>query len=472
MCLSRRIARTGASSLFVFCTVFASAARARDGDLDRSFGAQGVVELPFPGNLTTLESFIDVKLVAGGKILVAATVSTETDEYSDMGIMRLDSNGALDTTFAGIGARLVGFGTPGNYNDDGVRSLAIAADGRLVLVGESTAGSGNTDMAVARLHANGELDTSFGSGGKATVAFDFGATTPRRADRALKGIVLADGRVMISGTATTAAGSVMAVARLRSDGTLDADFDGDGRRILDFGGGPSDVALSYSLVPSATGQRVYVIGGATQAGNLNIAVARLLDNGSVDTSFAGDGTMTYAFDAGGAFGDTATDAIETPDGKLVVCGSAQVTIPNNNDVACIRLLPNGSVDGDFPPVLVPFDLDAEGTEQASAMQREANGRLVLAGLASNGARGFDAAVLRLLPSGQVDPSFGNDGRAHYDTAGPIGANRATALVLQPDGRIVVAGSVARDSGNGYEVQVLRLIGDTLHEDGFDGLTED
>lgn len=76
------------------------------------------------------------------------------------------------------------------------------------------------------------------------------------------------------------------------------------------------------------------------------------------------------------------------------------------------------------------------------------------------------AVARLLPSGQVDPSFGIDGRMVYE--GPVSDsfNLGFAMALQPDGKVVVAGT-ARDSLSQGLVQVVRLIGDTLFEAGFE-----
>jgi len=440
---------------------------ARDGDPDRGFGTLGSVVLPFPGGLSVDENYVDVKVLADGKLLVSATVNTGTAAASDIGVMRLHANGAIDTSFGVAGARIVGFDRAGSDNVDVVRGMAIQPDGRIVLVGDAAGGTGGIDMAVVRLLANGSLDTSFGTGGKMTVAFDLGATPARRADQAVKAIVQADGRILLGGIAYTAAGAVMAVARLTSTGVLDGDFDGDGKRILDFGGGATDLGIAYSVLASADGQRTYAVGMAMQGGNQNFAIARLLGNGSPDATFAGDGTATFGFDIGGTLGDAATDAVELADGKILLCGASFIGGARNSDFSCVRFRANGTVDIDFPPVLIPFDLDSDGLDQAYAMRIDAQGRIVLAGLASAGSNGLDVAVARLLPGGQVDPSFGNDGRGNYDAAVGEGTNRGTSLALQTDGKIVVAGSAWIDIFGASHVQVLRLIGDTLYEDGFD-----
>ncbi len=234
----------------------ASTAAARDGDPDPGFGTNGRVFLPFPGGLTIEDYFVDVKVLTSGKLLVSATVNTGTAAATDMGVMRLNPNGSIDTSFGVAGARVIGFDRAGSDNVDIVRGMAIQPNGRILLVGDAAGGTGGVDMAVVRLNVDGSLDTSFGSGGKTTVAFDLGATAARRADQAVKIIVLADGRIVLGGIATTAAGGVMAIARLTASGVLDTAFDGDGKRTLDFGGGlptsASPTTCSHRLTANAS----------------------------------------------------------------------------------------------------------------------------------------------------------------------------------------------------------------------------
>ena len=444
----------------------ATTAAARDGDPDPGFGTNGSVSLSFPGGLSIEEYFVDVKILSSGKLLVSATVNTGTAASTDMGIMRLNSNGSIDTSFGVAGARVIGFDRTGSDNRDIVRGMAIQPNGRIVLVGDAAGGIGGIDMAVVRLNADGSLDTSFGSGGKTTVAFDLGATSARRADQAVKIIVLSDGRIVLGGTAATAAGGVMAIARLTASGVLDTTFDGDGKRVLDFGGGVADLGISYNVLASADGVRIYAVGMAALAGNYNFGIARLLGDGSLDASFAGDGTMTFGFDIGGNLADAATEAVELPDGKVLVCGASAISAPVNSDFSCMRLRANGTVDSDFLPTLIPFDIDSQGWDEAYATRLDAQGRIVMVGVASAGLIDFDFAVARLLPSGQVDPSFGIDGRMIYNGDIENGTNRAYALGLQADDKIVVAGSEVDAQGE-YQLQVVRLIGDTLFESGFE-----
>jgi uncharacterized delta-60 repeat protein len=282
--------------------------------------------------------------------------------------------------------------------------------------------------------------------------------------------VLANGSIVVVGVAATAAGNVMAVARLTPGGQLDTSFDGDGKVTLSFGGGVSDTAIAYNVVAAADGERIYVVGGAGLSGNLDFAITRLLGNGSLDTTFGGDGMVTFGFDIAGTLTDVATGMVVLPDGKFLLCGTALVASPNNVDFACVRLLANGAFDSGFFPVLVPFDLDGYKTDIPYATRLDAQGRILMAGSASIMNPWDKMAVVRLLASGQVDPSFGNDGRITFDGGpGSLSAD-AGSLLVQPDGKIVVAGSATLNTGNSY-VQVVRMIGDTLFGSGFEVATQ-
>jgi uncharacterized delta-60 repeat protein len=154
---------------------------ARDGDPDPSFGTNGNVFLTFPGGLLIEKYFADVKVLGSGKLLVSSTVLTGTAANADMGVMRLNPNGSIDTSFGVAGARVIGFDRIDSDKRDTVRGMAVQPNGRILLVGDAAGGIGGVDMAVIRLTADGSLDSSFGSGGMTTVAFDLGATAARRA---------------------------------------------------------------------------------------------------------------------------------------------------------------------------------------------------------------------------------------------------------------------------------------------------
>jgi uncharacterized delta-60 repeat protein len=321
-----------------------------NGALDTTFGSGGKRVIDFGG---ANESVYGAALQPDGKIVVAG------DSDLRVAVARLNPNGSLDTTFSTGGKKIFSWGALSRAS-----AVLVAPNGKILLAGFSGPEGGN--IQVARLKANGALDTTFGTGGKAMVDFggdDFGLAIARQAN----------GRILVAGR-SSAGGAV--VARLRATGTLDPDFDGDGRLTLPGGG-------SASAVLVAPDRKIVVAGNAS--GSAMMTVTRLNPNGSLDATFDGDGTATIDF---GSLADLASGAVRQPDGKIVVAGYTQA----DEDVAVARLNANGSPDTTFGAAgkaTVDFGVATFGN--AAALQ--ANGRIVVAGQRTGG---DDFAVARLL----------------------------------------------------------------------------
>ena len=212
-------------------------------------------------------------------------------------------------------------------------------------------------------------------------------------------------------------------------GDLDPSFDGDGLRT--FGADAGDTAKAVLVQPD--GKLVLAGHGAA-----NFAVARLNPDGITDLSF--DGGMTGADFGGFDFGDAA--ALQ-PDGKIVVAGHTDA----NQDIAVARFDTEGSLDASFDPGGADGPgkkvFGYGGFDIANAVLVQPDGKIVVAGT-GNG----DFAVTRLNPDGSFDTSFDGDGTAGADFGG---ADYGYAVALQPDGRIVVAGSAG-----GEDVGVARF----------------
>jgi uncharacterized delta-60 repeat protein len=205
-------------------------------------------------------------------------------------------------------------------------------------------------------------------------------------------------------------------------GDLDPSFDGDGMRT--FGANAGDAATSVLVQPDG---RLVLAG----YGDTNFAVARLHPDGISDLSF--DGGMTGADFGDFDFGNAA--ALQS-DGKIVVAGSTGA----NQDIAVARFNADGSLDASFDPGGTDGPgkkvFGYGGFDVADAVLVQPNGKIVVAGT-GNG----DIAVTRLNPDGSFDASFDGDGTAGADLGGP---DRGLAAALQPDGKIVVAGSAGDD----------------------------
>jgi uncharacterized delta-60 repeat protein len=342
----RIVVAGGGAAASSFCVV-----RLRtNGTLDTTFGSGGKKVIDFGGDD---ESVFGAALQADGKIVLAG------DSHLKVAVARLKPNGALDASFEGDGKKVFSWGALGR-----AQAVVVAPNGKILLAGFSGPEGGN--IQVARLKTNGLLDTTFGTGGKAAVDFggdDFGMAMARQAD----------GRILVAGR-SSAAGAV--VARLRATGTLDPDFDGDGRVTLPGGGSASAVLVQPD-------RNIVVAGNAMGSGVMT--VTRLTPTGALDPTFGAGGTASIDF---GSLADLAAGAALQPNGKIVVAGYTQ----SAEDVAVARLNANGSPDTAFG-VAGKATVDFGVATFGNTVALQPNGRIVVAGQRTGG---DDFAVARLL----------------------------------------------------------------------------
>ena len=322
-----------------------------NGLLDRTFRSTGKRTISFGADQ---EGAFAAALQPDGKILVAG------DSEFRVAVARLNADGSFDTTFSGDGKKLISWGPIGR-----AMAVLVLPNAKILLAGFSGPEGGN--MEVARLNPGGALDTTFGTGGRASI--DFGAT-----EFGLAMARQANGRIVVAGRQDPG-GAI--VARLRPNGAPDPDFNGDGQVILPGGGQATAVLIQ-------AGGRILVVGNSNLFSAMT--VTRLLSNGSLDASFGTGGTATIDF---GITDDFANDAVLQPDGKIVVAGYASAT----GDVAVARLNPDGSADA-------TFGADGKATVDfggiatfGNAVALAPNGRIVVAAQRSGS---DDFAVARLL----------------------------------------------------------------------------
>ena len=459
------------------CALAAGAAPAKDGDLDFGFGFFGKAFVAPPGGqfLGLYNAEIALQPTTG-KILIAAPIISAAGG-TDFGVMRINDDGSVDSGFGSSGIRIVPFdrnATPATDNDE-LAGLTVQPDGRILLVG-IVAGDSSTqsDIGLVRLGVDGALDGSFGSGGKTTVPFNLGPSGSRN-DAGIRVNLQTDGKILVIGQADTAVShTAMAIARLDTAGARDSSFDLDGRVTASFGG---DAALGYRIKQLADGKLLAVGGAYTVPGTMDADFALLMlnDNGSPDLTFGVGGKRTYAFNVGGDNSDIATDFVENPDGTLFVCGQVKANDPYNYDFGCERFLADGTPDPAFTPVLVIFDRGGDFGDTPLRVERDAQGRYLLAGYAERATYNYDYGVARLLPSGQLDPSFGIGGKQTFSSTVLFGTdydNGAGGLAIQPDGKILIAGHYATKSTapniySDYQFEIVRVIGDTIFDNSFE-----
>jgi uncharacterized delta-60 repeat protein len=255
----------------------------------------------------------------------------------------------------------------------------------------------------------GDLDTTFGSGGKKTV--NFGGTDAARAV-----LVQPNGRVVAAGGGGPA--SSFCVVRLRSaNGTLDPTFGSGGKRVVDLG---SDDESVYGAALQPDGK--IVLAGDSR---LQPAVVRLKANGALDTTFDGDGKKLFSW---GAIGRV-TAVVVAPNGKIVLGGFSG---PEGGNIQVARMTAKGALDTTFGAGGIAT-VDFGATEFGEAIARQADGRILVAGQSSAGG----AVIARLRATGVLDTDFGGDGRVTLPGGGSL-----SAVLVQPDRNIVVAGNAS------------------------------
>ncbi|MFD0071468.1 calcium-binding protein [Streptomyces sp. NPDC127166] len=396
---------------------------AAPGDLDPAFGDGGRVTTP----VTDSAEGHDVARQADGKLVVAGA------SQGGFALARYNTDGSLDTTFSG-GTVTSDFGG-GSHS---ANAVAIQpSDGKIVVVGTTEVvaeeGGGCCFFSLARYNTDGSLDTGFGTGGLVRVD-EFGGSADG-SDVAVQ----PDGKIIAAGKG---AGGGFALVRVDTNGHLDPGLGGDGAVVAGFTPtSPQDaggIARSLALYPGGKIVSVGYVGNTA----FDIGVARYNSNGTLDTTFSGDGMVTADF-GGTEFGNAA--AVQ-PDGKILAAGSG------GSGYALLRYNADGTPDAGFGTggrTSVAFPGDG-GLAYAMALQQD--GRIVLAGRADDpgSSEANDFGLVRFQTNGTVDTGFGHSG---FVVTGFNDFDEARGVLVQPDGKIVAAGY-----GAGFQFALARYEG--------------
>jgi uncharacterized delta-60 repeat protein len=383
------------------------------GEIDTSFGSGGLVYTDFDPNRRD-EAFA-VLVQTDGKIVAAGTV---WDGDYDFGVVRYNANGTLDSTFSSDGKDVIGFGYADNCYD-----IALLDDGDLVVVGSQDDFGSDVDFAIARLNANGTLDNSFDFDGKLTTGFG-------GFDYARAVAIQPDGKILVAGDD----GDNVRVARYLPNGVLDSSFDGDGKRSI---GSLNGDIQGMAFQPDG---KIVLVGSHESPDNdYKFVFYRLNPDSSLDSTFNVDGSSVIDFDGVDHGFDVALQA----DGRILAYGSS------DSHPALVRLWPDGSLDAGGQQTLGfddPF-FGPNSQESAASLAIQADGRIVLAGeIADEGGNDSNFALARFLADGLPDTSFGMQGRVSFG----FGAKEtARAVAIQPDGKIVAAGTSGIDSAPNF-----------------------
>ena len=350
-------------------------------------------------------------------------------------LARYHADGSLDASF-GTGGLVTS--DIGSGSADEARAVAIQADGKIVVAGNAVVGRTsnnqfNFDFAVARFNADGSPDLSFGSGGKVTT--DFNGQT----DRAFAVAIQGDGKIVVAGSATPASGisTDFAVARYDSAGAPDGSFGSGGKLTTDIGGA-IDIAQNIVVQPNGAilVSGVLALGSSSALGHAGLA--RYDAIGNPDNSFGTAGKLTLP---NLALGEAL--ALQA-DGRIVIAGSAP--IGGRSAFAVMRLGGNGAIELGFGSSGLATAAFSIEDDFARAVLVQADNRIVVAGQSSNRINP-DFAVARFAANGALDASFGSAGKLTIDFFGSF--DGAENIAVQPDGKIVVSGFATNGSRTGY-----------------------
>jgi uncharacterized delta-60 repeat protein len=387
-----------------------------NGSLDTSFDTDGIILTDFS---LSNEHARAALIQTDGKIVAAGYKGEGSGD--DFALVRYNPDGSLDASFDTDGKVLTDLGYP---TPSGTGDVEAQADGKVVVAGYSSNGF-NEDFALLRYNADGTHDETFGRGGK--VLTDISGYAQGERAKALA--IQADGKIVAAGQTTLLNSSDFALARYNADGSLDTSFDGNGVVATDFAGGSYDFANAVTIQPDG---KIVAAGVSSIGGNFDVALARYNTDGSLDTSFDTDGKVVTSLSSGSG-NDYAYGVVVQPDGKIVIAGFQSGVA--SSDFAVVRYNADGSLDTSFDGD-GKVSTDIAGTSDgATAVLLQTDGRIIATGGALIGGN-FDFALARYNTDGSPDTSFDTDGKV---TTNILTSDSATAAALQADGRIVIAG---------------------------------
>ncbi|MBI4259883.1 MAG: hypothetical protein HY658_04895 [Actinobacteria bacterium] len=417
----------------IFVAISATAAHADPGDLDTTFSTDGKRTV----DLTTgFDAGWKLAIQDDGKIVVGGQAAGQGIRWA---LARLNPDGTLDTTFSGDGKVFTNW----TAQYDAVWGLAIQDDGKIVAAGDVGIGSGNSMFGVARYNADGTLDTAFGGGdGKATTQFTV-------KDDAVADMTLQDdGKIVVVGVgAAGGANPRFAVARYNPDGTLDTTFSGDGKVLTDITVNKLDWANAVAVQDDGK----IVAGGVAEITSTNskFALVRYNPDGTLDTTFSGDGKQTTNFTA---WSDSLLGLAVQADQKIVAAGSAAAG-GTNPRFALARYNADGTLDTTFSGDGKQTTQFTTGSDWAYDLVVQGDQEIVAVGFASG--QGGRFALARYATDGTLDASFGTGGKVFTNFTAQVDA--AWAVDIDANGDLVVAGYSGASSTTNSKFAVARYL---------------
>jgi uncharacterized delta-60 repeat protein len=334
-------------------------------------------------------------------------------------------DGQLDTSFGEGGI----VNTSIAPSDLGQR-IASQSDGKLLV---TAAIQSSSMLGLLRYNLDGSLDEFFGDEG--VVTSPFSSNGINTANYTFEIALQNDGKILIAGTSQGESTFDFTLFRLNSNGSLDESFGSDGKTLVNYG--ISNSSTAASVLVQADGK--ILLGGTASISNSNeFALARLLPDGSLDSTFDTDGKATYSV---GDYDDRALAMALQEDGKIILGGSSLGALIT--EYSLLRVNDNGSPDNSFGTdgrVITPFDTHGNELHDIKLLP---DGKICATGRSYgllNGGFAYNFSLIQYLSDGSLNLDFGVDGKVITNIGGNFDNDFSDALVVQPDGKIIVGGT--------------------------------
>jgi uncharacterized delta-60 repeat protein len=343
-----------------------------------------------------------------------------------------DIIGVIDTSFGnnGTGTQIIPIRGTNNNDLDKAYSIAIQ-NGKILLGGHCKVAGGNYDFCIARLNLDGTLDTSFGSSGLGSggkIIYDYGFN---RDDESYSIQVLSDGSILQTGTCIPDSGrnySDFFISKLDLNGNLDTNFNSNGKKQIPI--------FEYDTAYTSYIKDDFIFIGGTCNDTFisepdQFCIAKLdINNAYLDNTFDSDGKVTIDMASGQ---EEIWSLIVDNNNKIYAGGYCN----DGDEKFCLaRFNSNGSLDTSFGSSGTVIQDISSGNDEAYAMVLQSDGKILLGGFCVAGDEKF--CLARFNSNGSLDTSFGSSGKVIQDISSS-GNDRAYAMVLQSDGKILLGG---------------------------------
>ena len=416
-----------AQSVVAGSVVTLDASASSDANADRLTNAWTLTSKP-AGSTAALSSATSVKPTftadVAGNYVASLTVNDG----------KVNSAQATVTVTAGAFAVTdVGKVTTKTGDNGHATAVLTQPDGKIVAAGYGGT-SVDTDFTVIRYNQDGSLDSSFG--GTGIVMTNIAGRT-LSTDWVRGAAIQSDGKIVVAGYTSPSGdpGYSIALVRYNQNGTLDSSFSGTGIvKSTDSNRNKFGHAVALQL------DGKILIAGAVNcinrstAGNCTL-LERYNSDGSLDSSFSGPGTSRVDANTQGAQGLVLQSV-----GKILVVGTKNSG--NGDELSVVRYKTDGQIDSGFGNsgvATVAIGLEVGSSNYGTSIALQADGSILVAGVAHTNSSNNHFSLTKMMTNGAVDTSFGRLGSVVTNVSTPPDSDYTYAMVIQPDGKILVAG---------------------------------